>query len=284
MNRGITFCLLVIFILLLTTPVWAATNIANPANIIAYQESLVPEGQTVNSVLLIGKDGVIAGTVNDEVIVIRGSVTIKSTARVFDRVFVIGGDIKQEPGAKVGKGVFNISTSNATTNSLILGFVTFLGIEIVKLIVSICAIFAVLIVVIIAPNIAEKSADKLRGGTLKSAVLGILALISFSLLIAALVSSVWGIPLALLIILLMLILLVIGFTGMGLVFGDIFRKGANLTAQSKLIMTCIGSLMLVTMLNLPIVGVLWGLVVIILALGSTVQLLFRKGSKGNQAE
>lgn len=279
MNRPVTFCLLAIFVLYLTTPVWAATKIANPTNIIAYQESLVPEGQTVNNVLLIGKDGIIAGTVKDEVIVIRGSVTIKNTARVSDRVFVIGGDIKQEPGAKVGKGVFNISTSSTIINSLILGLLTFLGIEIVKLVLSICVIFAALIVVVVAPNIAEKSADKLRSGTLKSAVLGVLALISFSLLISTLVSSVWGIPLALLITLLMLFLLVIGFTGMVLVFGDLFRKGANLTAQSNLIMKCIGSLMLVAMLNLPIVGVLWGLVVIALALGSTVQLLFRKGNR-----
>lgn len=279
MNRLVTFCLLVIFILCLTTPAWAASNIVKPTNIIAYQESLVPEGQTVNSVLLIGKDGIIAGTVKDEVIVIKGSVTIKSTARVSDRVFVIGGDIKQEPGAEVGKGVFNISTSSATVNYLILGLVTFVGIEIIKLILTVCVIFATLIIVVIAPNVADKSADNLRGGALKSAVLGLLGLISFGLLTAALITSVWGILLVLVIVVLLLIMIAIGFTGIGLVLGELFRKGANLKAQSNLIMTLIGSLMLIAMLNLPIIGVLWGIVVIVLALGSSVQLLFRKGSK-----
>lgn len=279
MNKARPACLLVIFMLLLTTPVLAAAKTADPASMIAYQESLVPEGQTVNSVLLVGKDGVIAGTVTDEVIVIKGSVTIKSTARVADRVFVIGGEINQEPGAEVGKGVLNISTSHATVNSLIVGLLTYWGIEIIKFILSVCVIFAALIVAVIAPNIAEKSADKLRGGTLRSAVLGALGMVSFGLLMAALVSSVWGIPLALLMVLLLLVMLAIGFTGIGLVFGELFRMAAGFTAQSNLIVTLIGSLILIAMLNLPIIGLLWGLVVLVLALGSSVQLLFRRGSK-----
>lgn len=282
MNRLFTFCLLVLFILCLTTPAWAAPDIAKPTNLIAYQESLVPEGQTVNSVLLIGKDGIIAGTVKDEVIVITGSVTIKSTARVSDRVFVIGGDIKQEPGAKVSKGVFNISTSSATVNSLILGLMTFVGIEIIKLILSVCIVIASLIVVLIAPNVIDKTADNMREGALKSAVLGLLGLLSFGLLTAALIISVWGIILVFVIVVLLLIMIAIGFTGIGLVLGELFRKGTNITAQSKLILTLIGSLMLIAMLNLPIIGVLWGIVVNVLALGSSVQLLLQKGSKGKR--
>lgn len=283
MNRFISACCLALLILWPATTVWAAAGSEKQNSLISYQESLVPEGQTVNSVLLVGKNGIIAGTVKDEVIVIQGSVVIKSTARVADRVFVIGGDIQQEPGARVGKGVFNISTSDATINSFILGLITFFGIEVIKLILSICLILAAVIVMIAAPGTAGKTAKHLREGTLKSAVLGILGLVSFGLLMAAMASSIWGIPVALLVLVLLLVLLIIGFAGMSLVFGGLLREGVNLTkwsnstAQTNLILTCMGSLLLVAMLNLPIVGPVWGLLVIVLALGSAVQMLFVRG-------
>lgn len=91
-----------------------------------------------------------------------------------------------------------------------------------------------------------------RTCALKSAVLGLFGLVSFGLLTAALITSVWGILLVLVIVV------------------------------SKPILTFIGSLMVIAMLNLPIIGVLWGIVGIALALGSSVQLLFQKDSKGNQ--
>ncbi|GAB4267795.1 hypothetical protein [Thermincola ferriacetica] len=276
MNKTIVIIVLLVG-LLFSLPV--AVFAAGPGlgqKIVAYQETLVPEGQIVKNVLLVGKDGIIAGQVNDEVIVIKGSLTLKSSAKVADRVFVIGGDIKQEPGAQVGKGVFNISTSNATVNSFMLGLVTFAGIELIKLVLSGSLILAALIVILVAPAAAENSAAKLKGAMFKSAILGILGLICFGLLIAVLTKLLWGIPLAVSILLLLIVLIIIGCTGMSLVFGELFKKGLDSSLQSPLIITAIGSLLLVAMLNLPIVGPIWAVIVIIFALGATIQILFKK--------
>jgi len=255
----------------------AEPNFGN--SVVAYQESFVPVGQSVKNVLLIGKDGVIAGEVKDEVVIIKGSLTLKKTAKVADRVFIIGGELRQEPGAQVGKGVFNISTSNATVNSMLIGVVTFAGIELFKLVLSISLIISALIVVIVAPTVAKKSAESLKGGLLKSAVLGTLGLLCFGLLTAALATSIWGIPLAVLLVLLLIFLVILGYTGMGLVFGELFKKGLESSLQSTMLITGVGTLFLVAILNLPIVGPVWGMIVVVLALGSTIQVIFRRKPK-----
>lgn len=279
MNRLISIILLLLGLFFaLSSPVLAAGP-GFGQELVTFQNTLVPAGQVVKNVLLIGQDGVIAGEVKDEVVVIKGSVTLMSTAKVADRVLVIGGQIKQEPGAQVGKGVFNISTSNDTVNSLLLGIVAFAGIELIKLGLSISIILSALIVVMVAPNLARNSAEKLKSGLLKSTLSGILAMLCFSLLIAALFASVLGIPLAILLLLLFMIILLIGCAGMGLIVGELFKNSLESSLKSTMLTTAIGTLILVSMLNLPIVGPIWGLVMIIPALGSTVQVAVK--SKGS---
>lgn len=275
MNRFVTVVLLLMLALFSSViPALAGTYPAD-RNIVAYQESLVPAGQKVNNVLLIGKDGVIAGEVQDEVVVIKGSLTLKSTARIADRVFVIGGEITQEPGARVHKGVINIGTSDATVNAMILGLATFAGIEVIKLLLSISIVVAALIVILVAPAAARNTAAKLQGGLLKSAVLGILGALCLGLLTAALATRVWGIPLVLLVLLFFIVLLVIGLAGIGLVFGEFFKKEPAASRYSALVTVGTGMLLLVAILNLPVVGPVWGVIVTILALGAAIQVIVK---------
>lgn len=250
------------------------------SKLISFQNSLVLEGQRVKNVLLIGQDGVIAGEVQDEVVVIKGNLTLKNTAKVADRVFVIGGVLQQEPGAQVGKGVFNVSTSNAFVNSLLLGVMAFIGLELAKFLISISVIVAAIIVMFTTPTIAQNSATVLKKGLLKSAVLGFLALLCFGLLVGALVATILGIPLALILILILTLMLIVGFTGTALIFGELLKPSPDSlirpTLPSTLLTTTIGSLMLVAMANLPIVGVVWVLIILVLALGSIIQVIFNK--------
>lgn len=250
------------------------------SKLISFQNSLVLEGQRVKNVLLIGQDGVIAGEVQDEVVVINGNLTLKNTARVADRVFIIGGVLQQEPGAQVGKGVFNVSTSKAFVNSLLLGVMAFIGLELAKFLISISVIVAAIIVMFTTPTIARNSATVLKKGLLKSAVLGFLALLCFGLLAGALVTTILGIPLALILILILTLMLIVGFTGTALIFGELLKPSPDSllrpTLPSTLLTTTIGSLMLVALANLPVVGVVWVLIILVLALGSFIQVIFNK--------
>lgn len=276
MNKSIsTAILLVILFFAASAPVFAVESGINSApKAVTFQNRLVPEGQRVRNVLLVGQDGVIAGEVEDEVVVIKGNLILKSTAKVADRVFVIGGELQQEPGAQVGKGVFNISTSNAMLNSLLLGIAAFAGIELLKFILSTGLILAVLIVMLTAPVMAKESAATLNNGLLKSVLIGLLGLLCFILLTAALAASIWGIPLALIMLLLFIVLLVIGFSGVAVVFGELFKP-----VRGSLLTTAMGSLLLAALLNLPVLGAVWVLITVVLAIGSTIQVIFNKKSR-----
>jgi hypothetical protein len=75
-------------------------------------------------------------------------------------------------------------------------------------------------------------------------------------------------------------MLIVGFTGTALIFGELLKPSPDSlsrpTLPSTLLTTTIGSLMLVALANLPVVGVVWVLIILVLALGSFIQVIFNK--------
>lgn len=269
------FLYILIAILLLTFQTLAlAENRDKPSANEGYQEgyqnTMIPLNQTVENVLLIGRDGVIAGKVKDEVIVINGNLLIKNTARISDRVLIIGGHLKQENDAKIGKGIINISTSSFTLNSILIGVTAFLGLEFVKLLISILLIIGTMTLVFIAPNLSERSVKQFNSGLLKIILVGFLGLIIFLLISLALVSTIWGIPIVIIFSLVLLVMIIQGFTGISLYIGEFLFSNWKPKFSPKALTAGVGSFTLIAFLNLPVIGVLWGVFVTILALGINI--------------
>jgi hypothetical protein len=62
--------------------------------IFEHQDTIVPENQTVEDVVVVGGDATILGTVNDSVIVLNGNVDLKASAKINGFVLVIGGNVQ----------------------------------------------------------------------------------------------------------------------------------------------------------------------------------------------
>lgn len=228
---------------------------------------VVQEGQRVENVFLYGEDGIIAGVVEDEVVVINGNLTLTKTARIQDRVFLIGGQLNQEPGAAVGKGIFHINLANENLNSLLLGAGAFVLLELAKLALALYVFLASLISLFVLKNRVNRAKGALQSGTVKVGLLGFFGALGLGLVFLALVVTVWGIPLALLLGLLLLALLPVGLSALSLLTGELLLKNFA-WGQKPFYQVLIGSLFLVALFNFPVLGVLWGILVLVFALGA----------------
>jgi hypothetical protein len=112
-HRTVVAALLVLGALLLIAlslagPATASPVAATTSSVVRFQDCTLPQGQTVETVVVIHGDAVIGGTVSRTVVVLAGDATIESTAVVGARqrgqsssVVVVDGHLTVEPGATV---------------------------------------------------------------------------------------------------------------------------------------------------------------------------------------
>ncbi len=264
MKRKICFLfILVVMLSCFTVNAWAAENIFNH-NI---HNKVVNEGQKVESVFLYGEDGIISGTVTDEVIVINGNLTLTKTALVKDRVFLLGGKLTQEPGAVVGEGIFHINFANENFNNLLLSFGAFALLELAKLFLALLVFSLSLISIFVFKNRVRKAKAMLQAKVLKIGLLGLLATIGLILLFTALTVTIWGIPVAVLLGLVLIIILPVGLGALSSIIGGLLLKSFD-WGQKPFYQILSGSIVIVALLNFPVLGILWGLLVLIFAIGA----------------
>jgi len=264
MNRKI--CLMVFLLLILnlfSTNVLAAQDLTNKTVVIY-------ENQKVDNVFLFGKDGIISGEVNDEVIIINGNLTLTKTARIKDRIFILGGELTQEPGARVEKGIFYISLSNKDLNSILLGIAAFIIIEVGKLLLALFILFVSFLSALLLKSRIDKTKAILQKNFIKTGLLGLLAAIGLvSALIASMVTII-GIPIAILLGIIFIILLSIGLGPLSLIIGELLLKSFTWSNNKPTLQILIGSLFIISLLNFPILGIFWGLAIFSLAIGTLI--------------
>lgn len=260
MNRKIGFLLLlVLFLAGFTGNAYAEKNIAKHTKVIH-------EGQITRDVFLFGEDGIISGT-TDEVVVINGNLTLTSTANIKDRVFIVGGKLTREPGAKVGEGVFHVNLRHETLNSLLLGLGAFIGIELGKLCLGVLIILASLTALLLVKTRVDRAKKALETNFMKTGLLGLLATIGSAMIFFALIVTIWGIPVAILLGTIIIALISIGMGALSLIFGELLLRSYS-WGQKPYIQVFAGSISIVTLSNFPVFGAVWGIMVFVFALGA----------------
>lgn len=261
MNRKLWFLVTLVFIL----AGFSGSAAAAPNQ--DKHTKVVHEGQTTRDVFLLGEDGIISGTVTDEVVVIKGNLTLTSTADIKDRVFIIGGKLTREPGAKVGEGVFHVNLQQDTLNSLLLGVGAFMGLELGKLCLGILIIIGSLMSLLLVKTHVNRGKSALQTQFVKTGLLGMLAAVGLSFLIIALIITIWGIPAALLLGAIIIILQSIGIGALSLLIGELLLKN-YIWGQKPATQVLVGSLCIISFLNFPVFGMLWGIIIFIFAMGA----------------
>lgn len=270
-------CVLLQFALI--SPIAAAPTASG--YLINFADTIVPAGTTVHSVIVIGSNVYIAGNVEDEVFVLNGNATLAPTANVRDRVIVFGGQIRAEEGAYVGKGFYRIAANFVMPFSM-LGFGFFILLLWFVEITITCGLL--LLPVILAwgwQKKVEDLADIIQVRTNKTILLGFLGGIAVFVASSILVITIVGIPLAVILLLSVLVVSVLGLTGVCCALGRGLPFKTPFSERRSIIYTSYGAVMLALVFNVPIIGLFALIVSLIAALGSIIIKLSTR-NRGNE--
>lgn len=255
-----------------STP-YGGTEATFGAERLAYRQDVnIPEGQEVENLILIGGNAVVAGSVRDEVIVIYGNLVLKPTARVGDRVAVVGGGLSQDPGAMVGKGIYRLDLGTTTLNGLFLGAMAFLGLEALRLAGFVALILAATLINLPLVRVAERAAGLAAVKLRKGVLLGLVGSLGLGAAVSLFVLTIVGIPFALLLILAGLAMAIFGLSVLSRSLGQAVVDRLGWFPWPGWASAALGSALLALLASAPLFGLL--LLIALQAIGLGITLLY----------
>lgn len=243
----------------------------NSSDLFVHHDTLIPEGQTVENVVVVGGDAKIYGSVWDTVVVINGDLEIKKSAQISGLILVIGGKIIQEPGAQLRESVLNITFDEAVLNSLIIGGGLLAVAWILKFIFSLLLIVLPIITSLIARQRIEPYKLLVRQSPWRLLIIGAAASIFIIALGVLLSVTIVGIPIAFVLLLVTILFFLLGITAICMVAGDQLPLGAG---RSPWMTAAGGSIAITAGVNLPFFGSLLLIGLFWLALGTVIMRLW----------
>ena len=169
----------------------------------------VTEGHSVETVLSVGADARIAGSVTDAVFVVNGNVYLEPTAQV-DLVIDLGGHVYNSALKGAKTGVFEVNFTEKLINETLLAGALLFGIWVLRVVVSLLGIVFFTGLGYFMRNRLSSSENLLSTAFLRLFGIGtafVMLLVSFAVLLTL---TVFGIPIAVLILILGVIAAVLG--------------------------------------------------------------------------
>ncbi|VBB09068.1 Hypothetical protein LUCI_4354 [Lucifera butyrica] len=276
--------LAVLFLLFLSFSVTAFAAPITMGNIISFSDVTVRTGEQVKSVLVVGGDAHINGSVTDELVVVNGNVFLSSTADVRDRVIVLGGKIIAENGAVIHKGFFQYGGDVFAISSLLTA-----GLIVLIMWLAQFAITAVLLLIPAAmvwlrPKLIGDISQAIRENKLKAVFLGILSILAGLTLIAIFSVSIIGLPLAFLLLLFLAVLAAVGISAVSLSAGESLSQYGNWQEPKKYFNVFLGSLLMALLFNVPVIGLMLLYLAIAAGLGGVCIKLFTAKATANNED
>jgi hypothetical protein len=212
----------------------------------------VREGEEVSGqvVAVIGSVR-IDGEVGDQVVAVLGSIDLGPKAVVRGDIVSVGGRVRRAAGAQVGGGVTEVSVADARWDPRVAPWVGDIGLlslfdglgAVPRLIGTTFRLLLLLLfasmAMVVARTSVERSAQRVSDNPIKATLVGLLAEVLFVpvliLTCIVLAISIVGIPLLLLIpfvVLFLLLLALVGFTGTALAIGQWTRRRFSLGSAS----------------------------------------------------
>lgn len=229
-----------------------------------HQNTIVPENQTVDDVVVVGGDTTIMGTVNDSVVVINGNVDLKASAKINGFVLVIGGNVQQEQGAVVTDEVINLSFDNATKNSLLIGGGLVVGTWLVQLALNVLFVMLPVLTVYLSKQRINPFVDHARKSPGYLLYIGFFSSLILIALTVLLLVTIIGIPFAILIMIIVALAFIIGMAALSILIGERIQWTMG---RSDWLIALTGSILLVSFMNIPFIGVILFLGVLLFSIG-----------------
>lgn len=258
-KNSIIYVVLLLMGLFFTMP----TN-AMAKGIFEHQDTIVPENQTVDDVVVAGGDATILGTVNHSVIVFNGNLDLKTSAKINGFIFVLGGNIQQEHGAVVTDEIINFSFDNATTSSLWIGGGLVVGTWLLQLAVSVLLVILPVVTVFLSKRRLHPFAERARQAPGRFMYVGFFSSLILIAVSTLLLITIIGIPITLFILVLVVLAFVAGLSVLSILVGERIR---GIWDQADWLIALTGSIVLVSLMNIPFIGELLFLGIVVFSIG-----------------
>ncbi len=266
-------CLYVVLVWFISLPAAASAK-----DLFEHQNTVVPENQTTENLIVVGGDADIRGQVNDSLIVVNGDVHIRSTARVRGFVLIVGGELHQDPGSEITDDMISISFDRATLNSLVIGGGLIFGIAAVQLAGTLLMILIPPLVVLAGKQRTAALIDRYRNVPRgKLLAVGIFIGLMFAAISLLLLMTIVGIPFILIVIAAVAAALLFGLSALSLLLGEQIQGAIG---KPDWIKTAVGAVLLASVVNIPFVGALIFLAIAAFSLGIAGVWTFEKLRRG----
>ncbi|EAX48764.1 hypothetical protein TcarDRAFT_2453 [Thermosinus carboxydivorans Nor1] len=245
-------CFLLVFSTVMPVLAAAVTN----GNIVSFTDAEVPADATVENVIVVGGNAIIAGNVKDEVVVVNGNAILTSTAYIRDHVIVLGGDLRAESGAYVGKGVFRFGGNFDLAATLMGAGIVILALWMFKLFLTLSLIIIPVLFAWAWPVGVEEVGEIIGAGPTKAAVAGIFGGLAAIILIIFLAMTIIGLPVAVIAGLLVLVTIAAGLGGVSLAIGQNLPLNITPGNAKPVTGTLLGAVLIALVFNVPVFGII----------------------------
>lgn len=224
----------------------ATTIMLEQGDIVEFGKDItVDQGEKVTGdVVAIWGDVRINGIVEGSAVSIGGDVFLSSTAVIETDAVSVGGNVIREPGAIIKGQRVGLSFLPRHISRTMAGPYLFRGASFLLSFLTVLFIFFLGIVVLaLVPKNVQKIKDKVTQNVWKSGLIGFLGEILILPAFILLLITIIGIPVALLILPLAVLLgLLLGYTGVSLLVGEKLKQNTNLKPQTQMMTLALGIL------------------------------------------
>lgn len=214
--------------------------------------TLVASGHSVETVITLGTDAHIAGTVRDVVLVISGNIYLEPTAHV-DLVVDLGGHVYNSSLTSARTGIFELYPSQKFLNDMVIGGVLIFGIWFAHITISLIGILLLTGLGYFLHNRFKRASDLISASTPRLFGIGVATGLLCTAIIVLLSITIIGIPLAALILFFCLIAMLIGIIPL---IDHLGKKilSPKILGYPPLTVQLIQSLLFVALANVPLLG------------------------------
>lgn len=232
--------------------------------LVAVGKDVIIEGEALGDVAALEGSAEVTGRVEGDLVVLGGDARLGSQSQIGGDVFVLGGTVQAEPGARVAGRMVSYPTASSAMVTLVEGPALGLGFTspvVVAAKLALLASWAALLLVLFAASGRQllETADGIRREPFRSfatGLTGVLALVLTALFFSAFTGGLVGVPLLVLVVLLGLILKLWGMVAVFYALGDwLARRLLRRPRLRPLNAATLGLLVLGIVKFLPWVGV-----------------------------
>jgi hypothetical protein len=253
-------------------------------NVFILGGSATVDGRVKKSVVAIGGTVTISGTVEESVVGIGATITLKPSAVIKKDVVAFGGRLIREPGSSVGNDTVFFDLSSLVPRFMRHGGARgFFSLSIVplllifKLITAFLWLLMALLVAGIFPRQTAVASTQVRRSfwpVFGTGILGFIIFIGLVIVSALLCLILIGIPILLFVLVAALALRVFGQVALFHFFGESVARSLGNKQPSVLGASLLGWVVVSLIGFIPVIGLLFSLVVSILAFGTSIMTKF----------